>query len=66
MCMHMCDFCKTLRFNCEVSHPFMTSRENKEPVEIKDCKATTSLSAKMLTEWGYCQYFAEAMSFEPM
>jgi hypothetical protein len=44
----------------------MTSRENKEPVEIKDCKATTSLSAKMLTEWGYCQYFAEAMSFEPM
>lgn len=50
MCMHMCDFCKTLHFNCKVSHPFMTSRENKEPVEIKDCKATTSHSANMLTE----------------
>lgn len=31
----MCDFCKTLHFNCEVSHSFITSRENKEPRNVK-------------------------------
>lgn len=31
----MCDFSNTLHLNCEVSHSFITSRENTEPRNVK-------------------------------